>query len=390
MEPTYTDPMAGGTSSDNLPRRVTPIYRPGMTQEQFQQALDADLTYQAILRDPANRMANGQMSPMGWSKANEYANRAGLTELNGASARERGVAGSFHRGSSTFVIGGDGKILESHDSAWNPATAGTLLTTAVGATIGGGLLSGAGGGGGAVPAGTTGAAMPAATGVEGLTATSLGLPTTAGLGTAGTTAAVGTGTGATLASTTLPTSTGTIAGSVPSGAVPAATSSPGILHTLGSVSRNAQNYTDLANTLTQGAQGSAEGRRRDTYADLSSADANNRALLGSAVFNRDLPSVQTSQVARGDLLSTMHDAAPTGDPRIDKFGGGGLRPSAFGPDTHQAGDALKRQALQNLLAGRGKLTPQLTTPREPGFGENAMGYTGTALNILGTIGRLYR
>jgi hypothetical protein len=92
----------------------------------------------------------------------------------------------------------------------------------------------------------------------------------------------------------------------------------------------------------------------------------------------------------GDLMSTMKDAAPTGDPRIDKFGGGGLRPSAFGPATQQAGDELKRQALKNLLSGQGQINPQLTTPKRAGFGENALAGAGIGLNILEAYGRFGR
>jgi hypothetical protein len=204
--------------------------------------------------------------------------------------------------------------------------------------------------------------------------------TAAGLTTAGLTAGhlIGPSTAANVAGTTA------VANGAPAGI--AATGSGGtILGTLGKMAANKGG--DL---LTNTAAGIGNERIQNNFADQSAADQNNRALLGSAVFNRDLPSVQTSQVARGDLLSTMHDAAPTGDPRIDKFGGGGLRPSAFGPATQQAGDELKRQALKNLLSGQGQINPQLTTPKRAGFGENALAGAGIGLNILDAYGRFGR
>jgi hypothetical protein len=145
----------------------------------------------------------------------------------------------------------------------------------------------------------------------------------------------------------------------------------------------------LADTLTQGSQGLAGGRRFDNQQNMQAADINNRTGLAAASFNAQLPSTQASQVARGDLLSGMKDTPLTGDPRIDKFSGGGLRPSAFGPDTHAAGDALKKQALQNLLSGGGKFVPQNATPNDAGFGENALAGAGMGLNILGALRRVF-
>jgi hypothetical protein len=234
--------------------------------------------------------------------------------------------------------------------------AGAFSGAAAGAMGAGGAASGAG-----AAAGTAGTLA----GIEG---------GAAGLGS-GALGALGTGA---MGATALPA-----LGAAGAGAAGAGGSS--ILGTLGKVAANKGGAM-----LTSAAAGMGNERMQDNYADQNANIANNRAILDSATFNRDLPSVQAHQVAHGDLMSTMHDAAPTGDPRIDKFGGGGLRPSAFGPATQQAGDELKRQALKNLLSGQGQINPQLTTPKRAGFGENALAGAGIGLNILDAYGRFGR
>jgi hypothetical protein len=243
------------------------------------------------------------------------------------------------------------------------ATIGTMgAAGAFSGAAAGAMGAGAGGGAGAA-AGTAGTLA----GIEG---------GAAGIGS-GALGALGTGA---MGATALPALG---AGAAGMGAAGAGGSS--ILGTLGKVAANKGG--DL---LTNAAAGIGNERINDNFADQNASIANNRAILDSATFNRDLPSVQAHQVARGDLMSTMKDAAPTGDPRIDKFGGGGLRPSAFGPSTQQAGDELKRQALKNLLSGQGQINPQLTTPKRAGFGENALAGAGWGLNILDAYNRMGR
>jgi hypothetical protein len=311
--------------------------------------------------------------------------------LAGATIATMGAAGAFSGAAGAAMAGGEAAGAGAGAAGAGAVGAGTLAGIEGGAYgLGSGALAGLGtgamgatalgAGAGAAGAAGVGAGL-ASSGVGGMSATSLGLPATAGLGTAGSTGAVGAG-GA-LAGGAADAGTwaadGTFLG--PS-TVTGAGGGSSILGTLGRVARN--NGGDMA---TRAAAGMGAERTADNYADLNAAGQNNRALLDSAVFNRDLPSVQSSQVARGDLLSTMHDAAPTGDPRIDKFSGGGLRPSAFGPSTQQAGDALKREALKNLMAGGGKITPQLTTPKRAGIGENALAGAGIGLNILDAYNR---
>ncbi len=198
-----------------------------------------------------------------------------------------------------------------------------------------------------------------------------------GAGAAGATGA-GVGIGETAAVTGL-------AGSGFGGAA-ATTGGAGLLGTLGKYGQTASDIGELASA---GAGGMADGRRADSDADMRAASLNNRALVEAAEFNRDLPMTRAQQTARGDLMSspTMQDSQITGSGRNLNISGG-VRPSSFGASTSQAGDELKRQALLKLMdPDADKLTPQLTTPRKAGVGENALGITGTALGVLGAYGK---
>jgi len=64
---------------------------------------------------------------------------------------------------------------------------------------------------------------------------------------------------------------------------------------------------------------------------------------------------------------------------------GGLE-TPFGPDTTQAGEALKRNALSALMSGSDQVTPQVVKPREAGAGENLMAGAGMGMNVLGALG----
>jgi len=44
---------------------------------------------------------------------------------------------------------------------------------------------------------------------------------------------------------------------------------------------------------------------------------------------------------------------------------------------------LKREALLKLMNGGDQITPQITTPRKAGTGENVLGGLGMAANLYG-------
>lgn len=190
------------TGSTTTPLARTPyvkpptLYRPGMTAQQFQQALAADPGYQAILRNPANRAPNGQLTPQGWNAANQYAQDAGLGEdgLNGEGRTN--VAGAFHGGGSRYSVDGNGNVTESHDSWVNPETLGAVLGMGIGGAVAAPYVAGAVGasGGGSTAAlgpstaesmaATSAAASSAPAGIAagtlGSTVTGGGLATAAG------------------------------------------------------------------------------------------------------------------------------------------------------------------------------------------------------------------
>ena len=144
--------------------------------------------------------------------------------------------------------------------------------------------------------------------------------------------------------------------------------------------------TNVGGVLGRGAQGSAAGRRVDAQIEAEMAARNNQARLDAAKFNLGAPGQRVSQVARGDVLSSMQDAPSLGDPRIDKFGGGGLRPSAFGASSRQAGEELKRQALMSLMSGSDTLTPEISTLPKAGILEKLGSIGGIVGGLAGAAG----
>lgn len=145
---------------------------------------------------------------------------------------------------------------------------------------------------------------------------------------------------------------------------------------------------DIGQTVTGAAAGSAEGRRADAEANARGIAENNRAKVEAARYNRETPSYRTNQVARGEVLNTMQDAPKTGDPRIDKFAGGGLRPSAFGPQSRQAGSELSRMALMKLMdPASDQLTPQEIEPTKPSTAENIAAGAGLGMNVFGLLSK---
>jgi hypothetical protein len=156
---------------------------------------------------------------------------------------------------------------------------------------------------------------------------------------------------------------------------------------LGALGRYAPMIGDVANVTSEAAGGMADGRRADAQINARGIAENNQAKVQAAKYNLDLPSVRTNQVARGEVLNTMQDAPMTGDARIDKFAGGGLRPSAFGPQSRQAGAELSRTALTHLMdPSTDRLTPQEIPETDGSLAENIMGGAGLAGNIISLLG----
>lgn len=162
----------------------------------------------------------------------------------------------------------------------------------------------------------------------------------------------------------------------------------GKLGTLGEKNETGQSplgaLSNIGGVLGQGATKSRTQNIDEALIAAQLNAANNQAGLNAAQFNLGAPGALASQVARGDVLSTMQNAPRLGDPRIDKFAGGGLRPSAFGAPSRQAGTVLSNQALQKLQSGL-QFTPQITAMPKSGMLEKLGGLAGTIGGVTGVL-----
>lgn len=181
---------------------------------------------------------------------------------------------------------------------------------------------------------------------------------------------------------------GTTAATVPPALAANAPAAGGILGALG---RYSGAIGDVGNVLSEAAGASASGRRLDDQINARGIAENNQAKTNAAVYNRDLPAARTNQVARGEVLNTMQDAPLTGDARIDKFAGGGLRPSAFGPQSRQAGAEMSRQALGHLMdPASDRLTPQEIPPTQASTPENIAAGVGIGADLFSLLAKYGR
>lgn len=176
------------------------------------------------------------------------------------------------------------------------------------------------------------------------------------------------------------------------------------------------------------AQGAQQGRQFDTSAALelqrirqqqaeaAAADAFRRgAYQGDDTFRRaqfghaqqedvlKRPGLFGKQALAGGLMQGLQDvniSRPQGS-TIPTFNvSGGLRPSAMGPEAREAGGAMARHALMQMLSGgpapiqlgpQADLGPGYQAPAEPvlpkaGLGEKLLGGLGLGGSLLGAIG----
>lgn len=141
----------------------------------------------------------------------------------------------------------------------------------------------------------------------------------------------------------------------------------------------------IGGALGAGAAASKAGRLDQAGQQALLDGQNNRTGLDAAKFNMGTGAERLSQVQRGDFAANMKDTAPTGDPRIDKFGGGGLRPSTLGPDSHNAANEMKRQALMALMSGSDHFTPTHSEIPKAGMLEKIGGIAGLAGGLAGAV-----
>lgn len=146
--------------------------------------------------------------------------------------------------------------------------------------------------------------------------------------------------------------------------------------------------SDIGGVLTNAAASNQAGNLAAAGQNARAIAENNQAKVEAAKYNLALPSVRANQTARGEILNTMQDAPLTGDPRIDKFSGGGLRPSAFGPQARQAG-ALEASTALNALQNPStdRLTPQEIPPYNGSTLSNVLGGAGLGADIFSLLAK---
>lgn len=141
----------------------------------------------------------------------------------------------------------------------------------------------------------------------------------------------------------------------------------------------------IGGLMGRGASASAAGRREDAKIQTDINAQNNAANLNAGTFNMNAPSVRMGQIARGGILADAQNAPLTGDPRIDRFAGGGLRPSALNATTRQGGQELQRQALLALMSKSDQLHPQMSSLPKAGLMEKIGGIAGLVGGLAGGL-----
>lgn len=242
----------------------------------------------------------------------------------------------------------------------NAATIGGLTAGVGNAVMAGGTPAATGGTASALPSSSLPVGLTSAPSVSGV-----GTASTAGI--SGSTAGIGGSTaGGLLPSSSLPVGT-TMA---PSAGVSQGASMGGgsIWSQIGSQFKNDPLGTlgQLGDQFGKGAQGAAQGRRDDSYA---------QANVGRV--NLDALALDQKRAILRSLLGGLQDVSisrPAGS-TIPTFGvSGGLRPSALSNK-----DAL--------MAELSRPSPTVEMPK-PGTGEKVMGGVGMGLGILGALGKL--
>lgn len=276
-----------------------------------------------------------------------------------------------------------GGLTHTRGNLWNPTTGqyeagghdwGKILSMVVAGALTAGAASALMGGGAAAEAAisSTVATGQVPADIAGAAAASAGAETGAGvssglLGASAETAADVAGTGAAASSG------GLTAGGAVKGAMAAY-----------------KGYNQLARLVGSGAASEAGARRSDAQQQAGMDTSNNAAQLNAAKFNLGAPDTLLHRLARVGVGMNAKDVGPTGDARIDKFGGGGLRPSLLqNPETQQGFKEAQRQALMSLMNKDYQVKPAVSTLPKPGLMENVGGGIATASGLAQTGKGIY-
>lgn len=140
-----------------------------------------------------------------------------------------------------------------------------------------------------------------------------------------------------------------------------------------------------------GAQAEGAARRYDASLQGGLDNNNNNAQVQAARFNLGAPDQLLNRLARLGVGINAKDMAPTGDARIDKFGGGGLRPSLLqNPETQQGFKQAQRDALLSLMNKDYQVKPTMSKLPDAGAMEKAGGAISTATGLASATKGLWQ
>lgn len=167
---------------------------------------------------------------------------------------------------------------------------------------------------------------------------------------------------------------------------------------LGSILGNVGKIGEAVSPILGGlAQGRAQGKQQDYQNESAHGNALNNALLqemaakiNAANQNQGMRSRLAGDAVRGDMIANVQDVniPDNGRVKVAHFGGG-MRPSAMGPNARQAGSMLSSGALSDMgqpgIQAPG-LTGNVADLPTNGFLDKLL---GVATPALGTMGALY-
>ena len=156
--------------------------------------------------------------------------------------------------------------------------------------------------------------------------------------------------------------------------------------------------SQYANNRSQARAQAAQAQQTQNSQGIAQNSQQNNVMLQMAQIELLRKQMEESsrqgraqQTALGDLMANVQDASFSRPSHITNMSlSGGLRPSALGPNTRDAGAALSNQSLQALLKGdmfmplspAGPIDLDANMPKESSFDK--------ILGLAGTVGNAYQ
>lgn len=149
--------------------------------------------------------------------------------------------------------------------------------------------------------------------------------------------------------------------------------------------------TDISQILAQAAAGRGQGRYQASDLLLRQGSLANQmynSALGAKSLEASLPTTRMNQVARGDFAANAQDVGITGPDRVlnnvTHFTGG-IRPSAFGSATRDAGSKIA--GIAGSAMGNESMPTAPTLPQLPSGGvlDDILSGASGATGLLGAL-----